>query len=141
MKSRRKNQTRSKSKSGRAPMRRHVLPKRHVSPKRHLSPKRHGATSGARLRSRTKTRGRSRKAMRGGMHTGDNSKNSSALPWIAGAAGAALLGTGGVIGVNKYKKLKQKEWKIIILYLYTRNKIVNNCPFYKGPFLRFDLIR
>ena len=92
-------------------MRRHVLPKRHVSPKRHLSPKRHGATSGARLRSRTKTRGRSRKAMRGGMHTGDNSKNSSALPWIAGAAGAALLGTGGVIGVNKYKKLKQEQVK------------------------------
>jgi len=87
-------------------MRRHVLPKRHVSPKRHLSPKRHGATTGARLRSRTKTRGRSRKAMRGGMHTGQSSKNSSALPWIAGA----VVGTSGlVLGAYMLNQLHQKQ--------------------------------
>ena len=101
MKSRRKNQTRSKSKSRRGPMRRHVLHKRHVSPKRHLSPKRHGATSGARLRSRTKTRGRSRRAMRGGM-----SKNSNALPWIADAA-LVGAGAGGLLfGAHQTIKLR-----------------------------------
>lgn len=97
MKPRRKNQTRSKSKSRRAPMR------------RHQSPKRHGVTSRARLRSRTKTktRGRSRKAMRGGAVSG-SSKKSSMIPWIAGAA---LVGAGGLLFGARYIQQLQTQLK------------------------------
>jgi chromosome segregation ATPase len=42
--------------------------------------------------------------MRGGMHTGQSSKNSSAVPWIAGAT---LLGTGGLLfGAYQTRQLR-----------------------------------
>jgi len=77
--------------------------------RRHQSPKRHGVTSRARLRSRTKTktRGRSRKAMRGGAGSG-SPKNSSMLPWIAGAA---LVGAGGLLFGARYIQQLQTQLK------------------------------